>query len=215
MRYRKKLAMIACCVLSSILFASSIPLRIEAADNMNNGDPVVTVTIPVSCEKEDTTESFRYQLQGETSRFEHIETRELELKAGEKGTFSVSYNYPGTYHYTVSQVKGTDEYTTYDETVYNVDAYVTENDDGALMAELVAYTKGDASKKAELVFKNIRKAPSKNNTTNGNSNHKRGVVTGDTTEIVVWLTVLIITGAILIFYMMNRRHKRRRTYDEE
>lgn len=210
MRYRKKLVMIACCVLSSILFACGIPLKMEAADNVNNGDPVVTVAIPVSCKKVDTTEIFRYQLQGETSRFELIENTELELKAGEKGTFSISYTYPGTYHYTVSQIKGTDKYTTYDEAVYNVDAYVTENTDGTLIAELVAYRQGDASKKAELLFENSRKVPSTNNITNETSNQKeKGVVTGDTIEIVVWLAVLIITGAILIIYMINRKHKKK------
>lgn len=215
MRYRKKLVMAACCVLSSILFAGSIlPVRTEAADNV---DPVVTVAVPVSCKGEDTTETFQYQLQGEASEFEQIETTELELKAGEKGEFSITYTYPGTYHYTVSQTKGTDKYTTYDDTIFNVDVYVTEDENGTLKADPVLYSQGDACKRVELIFKNVRKVPAKNKTNNVAANKKKtspkktekGAVTGDTSGIMVWLAVLIVTGGIIIYNMMKRKHRRR------
>lgn len=197
MRYRKKLARIVCCIISLLLFAGgSMSVEAEAADTSN---PTVTATVPVSCEKADTAETFRYQLHGEMSGYEQIENTELELKAGEKGGFSVTYNYPGTYHYTISQTKGNDKYTTYDETVYTVDIYVTETEDGTLVADPVLYRQGDACKRAEARFKNIRKVPSRT---------IKGAVTGDTSEAGVWLAILIMTGGFLILYTRKREHKK-------
>lgn len=225
MQYRKKLTAVVCCVISAFLLSNNIiVLRTEAADNT---DPAVTTEIPISCEGKDTTETFRYQLKGELSEFEQADTTELELKAGEKGKFSVTYTYPGTYHYTVSQVAGEDKYTTYDDTVFNVDVYVTENEEGILQADPVLYSQGDACKRVELIFKNTRKVPTKENTTNNTTNVTanknkgksspekiikkivQGAATGDTSGVIVWLVILIATGGILIFCTMRRKHKRR------
>ena len=116
------------------------------------------VQIPVRCEAQTDSESFTYDLSGAGSVHETVETGTLILKNGEKGMFTVYYDYPDIYHYTVSQRQGAENKTIYDSTVYQVDVYVTEDADGKLHADAAAYVKGSTEKKAELDFHNRQRS---------------------------------------------------------
>lgn len=105
----------------------------------------VSVQIPVSCIGKNSSETFQYQILPETTQFQELESDSLSLKDGETGVFRISYQVPGAYHYSVRQLKGNHSRTAYDETVYSVDVYVTEKEDGAMAAEAIAYM--DAEKK--------------------------------------------------------------------
>lgn len=159
-------------------------------------EKTVEAEIPVSCTGENTTESFSYHLKAETSEFQTLSADSLSLRDGETGSFSVLYTYPGTYHYTLSQKKGTDKKTTYDETVYNVDVYVTEDEDGRMSAEPVIYLNGSSGKKQSAGFRNIRK-PDK---TAGNVN------TGDTSGTAFWIAASGLS-TMLMGIMISRRKK--------
>ena len=113
----------------------TIPVKAE--------DKSVTVKIPVTCIGRNTEERFNYEIEGGESEYEQVENRTLTLSDGEEGSFVITCNYPGTYRYTVHQQAGQDEKTTYDDTVYQIDLYVTENVQGELGITPVAYVKGE------------------------------------------------------------------------
>ena len=148
---KKNVIVITILVMTLLSAAVCNSISVEAAEHTEKS---VTVSIPVSCEKVDSEETFQYQIKGAPSEFEEIIQTELGLKSGEKGYFQISYSYPGTYYYTVSQIAGADKKTTYDSTEYQVDVCVIENEEGKLFAQPILYLQGSDEKKAELVFKN-------------------------------------------------------------
>lgn len=186
-RTEKKIRILAC--LAAVLMLFSI-IPVCAAEK------TVKAEIPVSCTGENTTESFSYHLKAETSEFQTLSADSLSLRDGETGSFSVLYTYPGTYHYTLSQEKGTDRKTAYDETVYNVDVYVTEDEDGRMSAEPVIYLNGSSGKKQSAGFRNIRKLDK----TTGNVN------TGDTSSTAFWIAASGLS-TMLMGIMISRRKK--------
>lgn len=185
----KKIRIFTC--LAAMLMLFSI-LPVCAAEK------TVEVKIPVSCTGENTTESFFYHLKAEPSEFQTLATDSLSLRDGETGRFSILYTYPGTYHYTISQEKGTDEKTTYDETVYNVDVYVTEDENGRMSAEPIIYLNGSNEKKQSAGFRNIKKLDT--NKTTGN------VKTGDRSNAAFWIAASGLS-AMLMGIMILRRKK--------
>ena len=220
MRYKKKKVMkvMTMVMLFLTLMSAAVcnPVSVEASDT---AEKTVTARIPVVCEKVDSEETFRYQLKGSPSQYEEIEQTELELKSGEKGYFQISYHYPGTYYYTVSQIAGTDKKTTYDNTEYQVDVYVTESENGELFAQPILYLKGEDEKKAELAFKNTRETEkgSSNtpNTAKGKTDTRHKVKTGDTTDIILWSVFLGISGMVLITATLQKNRMRREEKEHE
>ena len=214
----KKKNVIANTILVMTLLSAAVcnPVSVEASDT---AEKTVTARIPVVCEKVDSEETFHYQLKGSPSQYEEIEQTELELKGGEKGFFQISYNYPGNYNYTVSQIAGTDKKTTYDNTEYQVDVYVTESENGELFAQLILYLKGEDEKKAELAFKNTRETEkgSSNtpNTAKGKTDTRHKVKTGDTTDIILWSVFLVISGMVLITATLQKNKMRREEKEHE
>ena len=67
------------------------------------------------------------------------------------------YNEPGTYVYTISEVKGDEVGMTYDKSVFTVTVNVVDDGEGNLKAN-VAFTKGDRSVEG-IVFNNTYKKP--------------------------------------------------------
>lgn len=186
----KKIRIFTCLAAMLMLF-STIPVC--AAEK------TVEAKIPVSSTGKNTKESFSYHLKAETSEFQTLATDNLSLRDGETGSFSVLYTYPGTYHYTISQEKGTDKKTTYDETVYNVDVYVTEDEDGKMSAEPVIYLNGSNGKKQSADFRNIKKLDT--NKTTGN------VKTGDTSNTAFWFVTLGLSAMLMGIMILRRKKK--------
>lgn len=150
---KRKLTYILSGILSSMLWISGVSLSARAEEK------TVTVRIPVSCTGDHTDERFTFELEGGGSVYEQLQEKTLELSDGEENSFAVVYNYPGTYHYTVHQKAGTDEQTVYDDTVYQIDVYVTENDAGEKEVHPVMYVKGEMEKREKLEFHNSREVP--------------------------------------------------------
>lgn len=67
------------------------------------------------------------------------------------------YNEPGTYVYTISEVKGDEAGMTYDKSVFTATVNVVDDGEGNLKAS-VAFTKGDKSAEG-IVFNNMYKKP--------------------------------------------------------
>ena len=124
-------------------------------------------------------------------------TDSLSLRDGETGRFSVLYTYPGTYHYTLSQEKGTDKKTTYDETVYKVDVYVTEDEDGRMSAEPIIYLNGSNKKKPSAGFRNIKKLDT--DKTIGN------VKTGDRSNAAFWIAASGLSTMLMGIMVLRKK----------
>ena len=105
--------------LTVLLLVSLSPMSVFAEDT-GTSDDTVRVEIPVSCTGKNTSESFEYRLSFQPEESQKIGNSTLTLKDGEKGSFAVTYDQPGTYHYTVSQKKGTDKKTRYDSRVLSL-----------------------------------------------------------------------------------------------
>lgn len=160
----------------------------------------VEAVIPVSCIGENTSEAFKVTIQMESEEYQTCNVKELTLNNGEKSSFNVTYRYPGTYRYEIRQERGTDAKTTYDDTVYTVDVYVTEDEEGVMHTEPVIFIKGKSDKCAEASFKNTRVTPTES---------KTGIVnTGDSTVIVRY--ILLITGSLISLVLLLVMAKRRK-----
>ncbi len=213
---KKNVIAITILVMTLLSAAVCNSISVEAA---GTAEKSVTVSIPVSCEKVDSEETFQYQIKGASSEYETITTAELKLKSGEKGYFQISYNYPGNYYYTVRQMAGSDKKTTYDATEYQVDVCVTENEEGKLFAQPILYLKGEDEKKEKLAFKNTReieKVSSGNpNTPEEKSDAKHKVKTGDMINLLLWSVFLVISGMALITAILQKYRRRREGKEHE
>lgn len=177
------------------------------------GTDTVTAQIPVSCTGQNTTERFLYRLEGIQSDTEGADRTEFYLKDGEKGTFSITYQVPGTYHYTITQNKGTDKKTTYDATIYQADVWVYwEN--GRLKADVILYIKGETEKRMEAAFTN-QKEIEENSSVSGTSDktgsqgtsHSGNVKTGDETPLLLLTVMMIMSAGMMLFIIFGRRKK--------
>ena len=198
------------CAAVLLLLVMCLPAPAYAAES-GAGGKTITAQIPVSCTGTNTTEQFVFRLTGESSPFQTVENETLILKDKEKGFFRITYTYPGTYHYTVSQERGKDGATTYDDTVYCVDVYVTENEKGNLYADPVVYIEGESEKKAELSFFNEKKKPEKQSGQPEKDPGRPGNMpkTGDDTPLFLWVLLMVVSGAAgLIIWQMVRIKKR-------
>ncbi|MBP3479425.1 MAG: VWA domain-containing protein [Oscillospiraceae bacterium] len=132
-------------------------------DNTYNAKPVTGVVIEANKTLTDITgggkltltpanDDFSFNLKG-------AGVDETVKNVGGKVTFTLDYNKPGKYEYTMTEVVGNKPGIGYDDkTAYNVVVTVTDPGDGQLVAS-VAYKKGDAAVAAEdVVFANTFKA---------------------------------------------------------
>lgn len=97
-------------------------------------------------------DEFSFKLVGED-----IESTVTNDADGKISFDKFEYSEPGTYVYTISEVKGDETGMTYDKSVYTATVNVVDGGEGNLKAS-VAYTKGDKSVEG-IVFNNTYKKP--------------------------------------------------------
>lgn len=97
-------------------------------------------------------DEFSFKLVGED-----IESTVTNDADGKINFDKLEYDEPGTYVYTVSEVKGDDAGMTYDKSVFTATVNVVDDGEGNLKAN-VAFTKGDKSVEG-IVFNNTYKKP--------------------------------------------------------
>lgn len=184
MRFKKKtgLSIRGILVFLCILIMNLLPFTVWAA-------APVDAKIPVSCIGKNTNEAFNVILKMESEEFQKADTTVISLKNGETGAFTIHYTCPGTYQYQVYQEKGTDKSTTYDSTVYTVDVYVTEDENGVMHTEPVIYEKGKDEKCADAHFENVKET--------GKTSHTGIVNTGDKTKLGGYILAMILANGVL------------------
>ena len=97
-------------------------------------------------------DEFSFKLVGED-----IESTVTNDADGKINFDKFEYSEPGTYVYTISEVKGDEAGMTYDKSVFTATVNVVDDGEGSLKAN-VAYTKGDKSVEG-IVFNNTYKKP--------------------------------------------------------
>ena len=150
------------------------------------------------------------------------EKTELTLKDGEIGKFEIDFTEVGVFDYTVKTVPD-DRDIEFDDTVYNIKFYVTDND-GRLEATVIA-SKGE-EKYSRLIFVNTEKGGDEPTTNPTDSSYKgdspldknRNPKTSDDTRMEMYFLFAIIASAGLlalsIVYlidtqkMINRKNKK-------
>lgn len=203
---KEKNKYIICVLLTLLTFltivASNPMIMAKAADKK------IEVKIPVSCVAKNSTETFVYRLEKMEDTSDDQYMMEQSLTNGETGTFTLTEYVPGTYSYKVSQRKGKDSNTIYDENVYRVDVYVTENDQGVMSAEPILYKEGETGKKAELVFNNKKRqdtAKISSTTTTKTGQTTKSVKTGDQTSILMHVLTAVLCACIIFLLLIGRR----------
>ena len=97
-------------------------------------------------------DEFSFKLTGED-----VESTVTNDADGKINFDKFEYNEPGTYVYTISEVKGDEAGMTYDKSVFTATVNVVDDGEGNLKSS-VAYTKGDKSVEG-IVFNNTYKKP--------------------------------------------------------
>ena len=117
---------------------------------------------------------------------------------------ALSYEQTGTYHYTVSEVKGDDKTITYDEKIYNITVDVSDDLQGHLEAT-VTYEDSDGAP----VFVNKYTEPPKDTP---KDEGPTGVRTGDTAPILPLILAMAVSLAVIIaaaVLILRRRSSRK------
>ena len=130
------------------------------------------------------------------------EKTELTLKDGEIGKFDIEFTEVGVFDYTVKTVPD-DRDIEFDDTVYNLKFYVTDND-GRLQATTIA-SKGE-EKYSRLIFVNTEKGGDEPTTNPTDSSYKgdspldknRNPKTSDDTRMEMYFLFAIIASAGLL-----------------
>ena len=130
------------------------------------------------------------------------EKTELTLKDGEIGKFDIDFTEVGVFDYTVKTVPD-DRDIEFDDTVYNLKFYVTDND-GRLQATTIA-SKGE-EKYSRLIFVNTEKGGDEPTTNPTDSSYKgdspldknRNPKTSDDTRMEMYFLFAIIASAGLL-----------------
>lgn len=122
----------------------------------STAEQTVQAYIPVTCVAKNTTESFVYHLESDSTEYQTIVSDTLSLEDGDNENFVITYTCLGTYSYQVYPDVGSDKDTTYDKTSYRVFVYVFTDETNALTVNTVAYADSSEEKASALTFTNVK-----------------------------------------------------------
>lgn len=151
-------------IIFSILISSVLTVPVLAENGAAAAGDLKTsagAVIPVELNAEDEEVQYSFTIEKDPSDPEQtIESEVLSLKDGETGNFVLGFIYPGTYHYSIKQLAGEDKDTMYDESVYNAEVFVSEDDSGVMNTEaVVVYKEGEEKKQDSVEFTNLSLIP--------------------------------------------------------
>lgn len=151
------------------------------------------ISIPVSCIGENTNEVFEFNLEAKdiSSNFKIVKNK-LNLANRQEDSFVLEFYQVGDYSFTIKQVKGSDNQTAYDETIYIADVHVFLEDED-LFGVLVLHKENSNDKTDTILFKNTKVIPTapKNENTNNTPNNSKN--TGVVDDTYIWTSIIIIS----------------------
>lgn len=198
-------------LLLTTLTVTGLPFAAMAAEPLQ----VELPTVEVKLEGETSAqEEYKIALQAKNPQTDPMPTGDKDVTltiTGEKTAKfpSISYQEPGIYSYTISQIKGSNDQCTYDDTVYDMTVYVTNKKDGTGMESTITVVNAEklGKKDAEILFTNryASKAPTPSPSEPAKKADQTTSLffpkTGDESGIGVWmllaLMALVVLGALL------------------
>lgn len=145
---------------------------------------------------------------------------ESELTITGSGAFVIRFTQPGDYYYLCYQTAKDGDDIVYDDTVYEVEVQVTE-EDGALTALVMPYARGADVKPGKLSFANSTVPPktstnapttsaTQENRTGASKTGTAAVKTGDSFAMTRWVTLgaAAILGTIALAVVRRKEEER-------
>ncbi|MBR3630575.1 MAG: hypothetical protein IKN55_08925 [Oscillospiraceae bacterium] len=117
----------------------------------------IRVNIPVNCLAVNGNNTHTYELiiVTEDDNAPKPVSDTLTIKEDSSGTFEIDLTEPGTYHYTIYEVAGSDAAKQYDSSRYNIVVYAENNENDGLRYSITAYKAGTESKAERISFQDI------------------------------------------------------------
>lgn len=146
MKRMKRLIPALVCLLSLLAFFSG-------AQNASAYE-AITVTIPVNCFTVYGNSTHTYELKLESENESDPQPAEDILKITEDsaGAFEIDLTEPGTYHYSIYEIPGSDANIQYDSSSYKIIVFAENSEDGGLRYTITAYEAGTDSKAERIAF---------------------------------------------------------------
>jgi pilin isopeptide linkage protein len=146
MKRMKRLIPALVCLLSLLAFFSG-------AQNASAYE-AITVTIPVNCFTVYGNSTHTYELKLESENESDPQPAEDILKITEDsaGAFEIDLTEPGTYHYSIYEIPGSDANIQYDSSSYKIIVFAENSEDGGLRYTITAYEAGTNSKAERIAF---------------------------------------------------------------
>lgn len=135
------------------------------------------------------------------------EEKQIKTLDDEKGQFTLTFEKPGNYEYTLSDQTGKR---------YQVIIAVTNGNEGTLQTNVVATLDGkhkdtiSFGKQKETTPQPIKPAENMNKPTpKKTKTNRKGlfVLTGDSTHIAIWVVTVVLTALIIIMLLRHRRRE--------
>ena len=146
MKRMKRMIPALVCLLSLLAFFSG-------AQNASAYE-AITVTIPVNCFTVYGNSTHTYELKLESENESDPQPAEDILKITEDsaGAFEIDLTEPGTYHYSIYEIPGSDANIQYDSSSYKIIVFAENSEDGGLRYTITAYEAGTDSKAERIAF---------------------------------------------------------------
>ena len=168
----------------------------------------VDATIPFSCQAVPGGESlYEIKIRSKTETSPAPEQDVIRIDREGNGSFQIRITEPGNYDYLVYELQGSDSNIVYDDTMYDVHVFVTNNDRQELEYYVTTnYTDTDEKPK-KVVFQNAVQSESVT-TEEATTEHETvkppsDVQTGDDTRLGLIIMICAIAGAGVVVLMIR------------
>ncbi len=112
----------------------------------------IRVTIPVNCFSVygNSTHTYELKVESENESAPKPVDDILTVTEDSTGAFEIDLTEPGTYHYSIYEIPGSDSNIQYDSSSYDIVVFAENSEDGGLRYAVTAY-KAEADSKAEAI----------------------------------------------------------------
>ena len=117
----------------------------------------VRVNIPVDCLEVygNNTHTYELRIESENESSPMPVSDILTITEDSTGTFEIELTEPGTYHYSIYEVAGSDANIQYDSGRYNIEVYAENNENGGIGYTIIAFQEGADSKAEAIAFQDM------------------------------------------------------------
>ena len=149
-------------ILGTVVAVMSVMSMTVSAFAAESPSVSIPVTVSLSGTLPEKAENFTIKLSADDAAYPMPEGAEdgsctmTITGAATKNLPTITYDRVGVYTYTIAQVAGSNKKCTYDDTVYTLDVYITNAEDGSgLEATAVLYPGSEGDKQTAAEFKNV------------------------------------------------------------